>query len=988
MIKTGPGLPPRNWQDFEDLCLDLWRLKWNDPTAQKHGREGQKQFGVDVVGRPGQGTALTGVQCKLLSQLAGRKLTLEMIEAEAEKAEVFEPPLSSFIIATTALRSGESQRAALDLGNSNQFQFTILVFAWEDIWDDLEQPWAASVLAKYYPDLVLAGGVREDYLQGLYSKLSQVPVLGAKARYGSHDVVPLAAVYTTLEVRPTIDYNDRVIRRYSFGTSAVARAGEESRLVLLGPGGSGKSTFMKYLTLCMASELLGWEEQGLAVINVLESGQAPPAREDLAWSHGAPLPVFVELRRLVTYPGFPAEGEPIHAEILLDYVDETEGKDLGRLIRQALVRKNCVLLVLDGLDETPSARAYRERLRQLITAFSVAYEKCRIVVTSRPYAYSDGWKLDGFSHTHLAPFGTWQIQIFVDAWYRYLSSIGEIGEKEATAGKDDLWRRISSETYLQPLAQRPLMLTMIADLHARNGGRLSGGRASLYEDSVELLLDRWNEFRELRAPKSLAKLLGMKVGELRGALERLAFEVHSQSGVEDSGIADIPDTKLWKALDRARPHDRRVDERQVMDYLHQRSGILVAESPELFRFPHRSFQEYLAACYLSEVQFPDLLVGQVLADPELWREVLLMVIGKISAEPFKAWAAVDALIPEDPPKNVAQEDPRILVSLLVGIAVAENRLMHEAQARDQSKLERIRRWLIATVCAGAFNPSNRAVTGQVLGILGDKRPGVGLSGDGLPAMSWVRVPGGSYTIGPSAGMSNRSGSAKLELSPFLLSRYPVTNLQYKAFLNDISHSDQWRHLWAPGSPVRMGFEDLGDDKYSSTHLLGNYPKVDISWYEATAFCKWLGERLDQNIALPSEAQWEVAARGVDERLYVWGDSKHKSSYLANNGELGGTVAVGLYPEGVGPFGAFDQAGNVWEWCLDSWNIDEERPYKHHEGRLDPVQMDSEEPLRVVRGGSSESSYESLVTTYRGKLHPTKRRRDVGFRCLIVDPKAP
>src|SRR5829696_6676153 len=89
------ALPPlRNWQDFEDLCLDLWRRLWNDPDASKHGRQGQRQAGVDVYGRPEGGREWAGVQCKRLED----DLTPKMIEEEVAKARTFEPALSRFVI--------------------------------------------------------------------------------------------------------------------------------------------------------------------------------------------------------------------------------------------------------------------------------------------------------------------------------------------------------------------------------------------------------------------------------------------------------------------------------------------------------------------------------------------------------------------------------------------------------------------------------------------------------------------------------------------------------------------------------------------------------------------------------------------------------------------------------------------------------------------------------------------------------------------------
>lgn len=208
------------------------------------------------------------------------------------------------------------------------------------------------------------------------------------------------------------------------------------------------------------------------------------------------------------------------------------------------------------------------------------------------------------------------------------------------------------------------MLTMMAGLHAARGGRLRGGRAGLYEKSVELLLDRWNELRGVEEKKTLSEILGMTVDQLRSALERLAYEVHRERGAGEGGeAAEITDTELWKALDRERSRERVVDERRVMDYLHQRSGILLCESPTLYRFPHRSYQEYLAASHLTRVDLPDLLLDEIAADPVLWREVALLAAGKVAETPFTAWALLEGLVPQDPTPEVAAGDPGFLTAL-------------------------------------------------------------------------------------------------------------------------------------------------------------------------------------------------------------------------------------------------------------------------------------------------------------------------------------
>jgi len=131
-----------------------------------------------------------------------------------------------------------------------------------------------------------------------------------------------------------------------------------------------------------------------------------------------------------------------------------------------------------------------------------------------------------------------------------------------------------------------------------------------------------------------------------------------------------------------------------------------------------------------------------------------------------------------------------------------------------------------------------------------------------------------------------------------------------------------------------------------------YPVVGVSWFDAVAFAKWLTERAGATFRLPSEAQWEYAARGSDGRLYPWGDETPDSSFACYSSDRLRThpEVVGSYPKGRGPFGCLDQAGNVFEWCLDVWDP---LVYQARLGTVfsDPVAIKGFSSQRVLRGGT-------------------------------------
>jgi formylglycine-generating enzyme required for sulfatase activity len=222
----------------------------------------------------------------------------------------------------------------------------------------------------------------------------------------------------------------------------------------------------------------------------------------------------------------------------------------------------------------------------------------------------------------------------------------------------------------------------------------------------------------------------------------------------------------------------------------------------------------------------------------------------------------------------------------------------------------------------------------------------------------VLVPGGRYRIG-SASIDEAEAPNpphSVALSPFRLGRFPVTNREYRAFVA------------ARGGPAPAPWQDQlfsGDD----------HPVVGVSWDEALAYAKWSGG------TLPSEAQWEAAARGPESRVFPWGDEP-PNPHLAHFGQdwnTGGTAPVGIHPGGAGPYGCLDLAGNVWEWCLDCWS---EGAHEHRSG-LDPVVVAATE-VRPLRGGCWRSIEPKLQNAYRNWFHRVARHTTIGFRvCYSV-----
>ena len=227
------------------------------------------------------------------------------------------------------------------------------------------------------------------------------------------------------------------------------------------------------------------------------------------------------------------------------------------------------------------------------------------------------------------------------------------------------------------------------------------------------------------------------------------------------------------------------------------------------------------------------------------------------------------------------------------------------------------------------------------------------------------IPTGQFRMGceTSDAQSNETPATPVILSCFYMSRHTITNGMYEKF--DASHRSK-RAAWA-------------DE---------NHPVIYVSAIEAEAYCKWLSQREGRKYRLPTEAEWEYAARGGETRMFPWGDG-NITSQLANFADVrtafawrdpsvddgfAETAPIGSFPRGASPFGMEDMAGNVFEWCIDSFE-----PYKGKECTNPKVQKLSAN--RVYRGGSWRSRISSLRCCSRNSNMPGYQSNDVGFRIV-------
>ncbi|MEM7305782.1 MAG: SUMF1/EgtB/PvdO family nonheme iron enzyme [Planctomycetota bacterium] len=712
-------------------------------------------------------------------------------------------------------------------------------------------------------------------------------------------------------------------------------------LLVEGAPGAGKTTTLQRLATRLA-----------------EAHLAPggDAAERLGFADRAPLPVFVALRRfrawLADEVGAGLKPTPAHLE---RYLAETAGQAGGSdAWLPAALEAGEVFLLLDGLDEVPD-ESYREDVAEAVRAFAAKYERCRVVLSSRPAGLSGRVPglLRDFARCEVQELDAQRRERFVRAWYGALLP----DEREAKRQADDLLKRIAASA-VQELVKTPILLTAIAVVH-QTGGGLPERRAELYEHCVNALCHRWDASKDDLGKKLCGPV---SLHHKRGFLEEVAYAIHAQG----EGRTSIERGEL-RTL--AREHlnvdaTRRPDDEVLTELVHgliERSGLLVPDGERSFRFRHLTFQEFLVGRWLCDrgPSLREALAGELGA--KHWREVLALAAGhQASSSTKQAKALLGEMI------ELAREcpTPAAEVAGFGALCVAAIDVRSYGVQGLDATLEPV----LARLAELVTDPNqpgdlaDRVMLADVLGYFGDPRL--------TEEARWVRVPEGDYLPGESD-----SESSPCHVEAFELQRWAVTVGEYARFVEAGGYREErwWSEegcAWLRGSRTAAP-----EDWEAQGESPSNRPVTGISWHEASAFCSWSTDEASKSgqavvIRLPTEAEWEKAARGglvlgegqdnpAPRREYPW--EGEWTVDRANTAETKpfGWKAVGCFPSGFGPYGTWDQAGNVWEWCEDLY----------HEGAS----------LRGVRGGSFDDVAQHARAASRYRDPPSLRWPGVGFR---------
>lgn len=770
---------------------------------------------------------------------------------------------------------------------------------------------------------------------------------------------------------------------------------EYDGLVILGDPGAGKTTFLKYLALRLA---LGEGDN----LNI-----------------GMRLPILLPLS---AYANALAKRDVPLSDFLHQYY-QVLGIDLpmGPLLLTAL-EAGRALVLLDGLDEVQTITQRSLVVDRVIDFFRFHRAKGnKFVLTSRIVGYKEVRAVTaGLGECTLVDFDDEEIRQFVTQWTAALEQAvrgtSAATAVEAAAEKTELLTAVDQNPGVRRLAANPLLLTILA-LMKRQGVVLPERRVELYEKYVQTLIRHWNLARGL--DRRYAR--DLDVVETVRVLAPLALWMHQTSpGV---GLVKREDMRRELARicqQRAFPDPEQAAARFLKD-ARSHANLLLERGRGTYGFIHLTFQEYLAAVAIAQLGQSDLqpVIAELAAHvgDDNWHEVTLLAIGYLGIIQQRDEAAGAVLLglmkaaPGKPGEAVVLAGEAVLDTWPGGVTA--NCRQQVVQALHDILID-----------MAQVDVPQRATAGVGLARLGDPRPAV-LDVDEMP---FCFVQAGPFLMG-SGGEDAQAEDREKPLHEvdipydYWLGQYPVTQAQFGVFVQAGGYKEPafWPEAAADGYWQNGSFRDRQTPyEFGEPFDLPNHPVVGISWYEALAFTRWLDRRWREKgwlpagwrAMLPSEAEWEKAARGgleipkeplattlpqrvigasvlvnlrpnpLPQRLFPWGSGINPNQANYDETGINSTSAVGCFDSVESAYGCLELSGNSYDWTR---SVLQDYPYDAQDGR-ENLGAGRNNP-RVLRGGSTGSYSRWLRCAFRYGYLPLLDLWYNGMR-LVVSPFPP
>ncbi len=690
------------------------------------------------------------------------------------------------------------------------------------------------------------------------------------------------------------DENDQ--RRAMAKMSALEALAYKRRMVLLGDPGSGKSTLVNHLAYLLASDRLPSQAQTHGVLP--------------AGLHGG-FPIRIEMRKWHKAWRQSAPSRESAGWELVYLALATVASTIDRQQWDRRLNRTDTIVLFDGLDEVPETHGKdedtnpRKILTQAVREFCVAHDQCMVLVTSRikPYA---GYQLEKLPSFELAPLDTKRIARFCDRWYAELVRIGDKTQDEAKTLRERLADALDDRKVLADMAPSPLLLTMLAHINART--TLPQDEADLYQKCVAQLLWRWEKKKEDEGGvDSLQRLLDepsppVSRIDIEQVLWRLTFEGYAAG--EEGNDLGIGQLEAYLAGLHPHQHDGKSWASRLIALMRERGGLLLDLDDVHLTFPHKSFREYMAGCWLADLPNVNKEAARLARGDDNWHEVIAIACGhlRLRGSQAAAQAILTELAYEDLRRGGEARWKRALLAGRIWRDFGRHKL-RDSQAGKKLN-QRMEMTLNKAMTKATRNAKQRC---DAAFILADASV-VPKDLDAFITIDATETLGYTFQVG----------------------KYPVTNHQFRAFVNDGGY-DRSQDWWSDkAESAIMKYQKIFADGqwptaprfwHRRTRNRATQPVTGVSWFEATAYCDWLTTALHAKgviakgdiVRLPCEPEWAFAAAGSEGRTYPWNGKRDPTRLNHSGTGLGHPAPVHMHPRGATPDMVFDLCGNVWEW---------------------------------------------------------------------------
>lgn len=743
------------------------------------------------------------------------------------------------------------------------------------------------------------------------------------------------------------------------------------KVVLLGGPGSGKSTTLHYLAINLINNYFNEHND-----NNISSLSVYLFDEKF-------IPIYIEMRDFSKWIKHNKRKSVNICEIK-DYILEFMKKDWDFEVINAFWKKlkeSKILFLLDGLDEIYfDEKQYsltKEKLNGVILQLQKEFGGCKILLSSRINEYKE-FEVSDFKVAKLVSMDQYKIAELIEKIYNYSSK--SINDEQV----NEFIEEMKEKNLKEDIIGNPLLLSLIVAIAMKNPTikeRLPNEKSQILFEGIKLLIERWYSGEEL--PPFFE---AYSSDEILQKLKRFAYNTN------ENGLISYKELFMFLKADKNNSNE-------ILDYLVRRAGLIIQKGEE-YEFAHKSFRSYLAASHIVESE-----------------DCLKYLTGNNYLKQYETVSlAVDILF--DKIKDIKRNDNSIatlwnVISLLVDdnnnnsewdiwfagkILSNRNYLLLNAHVYFQNEIIGALKEKLLEVFGKAikdFDLEKRLECGIILGQLGDTRNGVGVYND-IPDIKWCFMEEGEFTYGiespvidkiretmwgKDCDFSRELPTQKLKIQSFYMSQYPVTVAQFKCFLSDDQgyYCDKW-YKWSQIAMLYYNEKICGKSFYlDAKQDVDNYPITNVSFIEAVAFCKWFSEKTGDLIRLPSEAEWEYAAKKQG-LIFPWGDEYKKELCNGYSTNVGQICPVGSFYHTSSDI-PVDMCGNTWEWTQSFYLETHMKDDDNSIININNNEMIKKEHLISDRGGSFLNGPNCMRTSFRGRDPVDAAADRHGFRVI-------